>query len=262
MRATWRVVGQTFAHGVAEVRATFTARVWFSAWALRMVAQVVFFALIGRMVGQAQDVRYLLVGNVVVLAAVEAVGVINSTVAERHQGTLILLAVSPTSVATVYLARGLQWVCTGVVASTAALLALPSLLGVDLPWSRLPLVVPMIVLTGLSSYAYGCLLSTLILHNVHLQWLVLNVAYLILMAFAGVNVPASYWPEPLAGATHLLPVTNGLLAVRAWLDGATGDVLVHLVAECAVGSGWFLAALLAHRAFLRRSRADGSLDFV
>ncbi|MEJ7702864.1 MAG: hypothetical protein WKF47_04025 [Geodermatophilaceae bacterium] len=60
-----------------------------------MVSQVIFFALIGRLLDSPEAAAYLLVGNAVMIAALEAMMVVASTTWERRAGTLPLLIAAP-----------------------------------------------------------------------------------------------------------------------------------------------------------------------
>jgi ABC-2 type transport system permease protein len=257
-----RVAWYAAAYAVAEVRAQVGLAGWFLASFIRVLAQVLFFGLLGRAVGDADQVRFLVIGNAVVLVALETLFVVLSTVMERNQGTLVVLAASPTSPANVYLARGLQWVASATITSTVALLSLPFVLGVPVPLIRLPLVVPVLFVIGLSCNAYGAALSSVVLHSPSATWLLINLGYLVVAAFGGVNVPTSFWPGWFQGMTSMLPLGHGLHAVRALLDGSpvTG-VLADVLAELVVGACWFGVALLAYRQFVVRSTRDGTLDF-
>ncbi|MCT9932197.1 ABC transporter permease [Planotetraspora sp. A-T 1434] len=256
-----RIAGYAVALGFAELRALFTPGEWLTGWLLRVLCQVIFFGLVGRSVGGGDTARYMVIGNAVLLVGFEAMFVVLSTVMERAQGTLVLLVASPTGPANVYMARGLQWVCTGTFTSTVALVAVPLVVGVPLDLSRLPLVLPLLVLTALSCYAYGCVLATVALRAPSVMWVLLNLGYLVLAMLCGVNVPISFWPGWLEHAVGFLPLTHGLSAIRDVLDGASlAAVLPAAALELAVAAGWFVLALLLTRDVMARSRADGTLD--
>jgi ABC-2 type transport system permease protein len=255
-----RIAGYAVAMGFAELRALFTLTQWLTGWLLRVLAQVLFFGLVGRSASGA-EARYMAIGNAVVLIAFETMFVVLATVAERAQGTLILLAASPAGPANVYMARGLQWVCTGTFTAMIALVSVPAVLGVPVDLVRLPAVVPLVALTGLSCYAYGCVLATIALRSPAVMWLLVNLGYLVLAALCGVNVPISLWPGWLRHAVGFLPLTHGLAAIRAVLDGRPAAVVLPGAAlELLVAVGWFALALALSRAVMARSRADGTFD--
>jgi ABC-2 type transport system permease protein len=258
---TARVVGQSALVGVAEFRTMYTARTWVSSWLLRMIAQVAFFATIGLLLEDSEQVRFLLIGNAVALICLDATITVMSVAAERWQGTLPLLEASPASPIAVYLGRGLVWLGTGMVTSLVTLTVLPPLFGAPLSVLRVLGCLPVLLVIAVTSYAYAVVLGSLVIRFLHLDWLVLNLGYLLVMTFAGVNVPVSFWPGPVQVFSHMLPVTHGLRGIRLLLGGAdAGAVLAQVGYELLVGAGWLAVALLSFNRFVARGRADGSID--
>ena len=82
------------------------------------------------------------------------------------------------------------------------------------------------------------------------------------MAVCGVNVPLEYYPQPLETLCRLLPLTNGLLAIRGIFDGAPWSQIVEYASlEAAVGLAWMTAALLSFNRLASQGRRDGSIDY-
>ncbi|WP_026415002.1 ABC transporter permease [Actinomadura oligospora] len=256
-----RIVRQATMLGFAEMGRVYTWRTWTFGWLVRLLCQVSFYALLGSYLGDPGLTRYVLVGNIVVLACLESTIVVISLAGERAQGTLPLLAVAPAGHLPVYLGRGVQWMTTGLVSSLVAWTVLPPLLGVPLPWPRAAYAIPVIALILLSSYGYGCALAGVALRLRGVEWLVLNFAYGIVMTFGGVNVPLSFWPAPLRAALEFLPLVHGLQAVRGILDGApTGHVLAQVGLEALVGTAWYTIAWLSMDRLVATGRRTGTLD--
>ncbi|WP_117404948.1 ABC transporter permease [Actinomadura spongiicola] len=261
MRPVFRIVRESLILGFAEMSAVYTWRTWTFGWLVRLLCQAAFYALLGRYVGDETTMRYVLVGNIVVLACLESTIVVISLAGERAMGTLPLLAITPSGHLPVYLGRGLQWTVTGLASSLTAWLVLPPLLGVPLPWPRAAYAIPVIVLILASSYGYGCALAGVALRLRGVEWLVLNFAYGVVMTFGGVNVPVDTWPGPLRVAVEVLPVVHGLQAIRGVLDGAsTGHVMGLICAEALVGAGWYAVAALSTERLVSVGRRDGGLD--
>ncbi|RFS81081.1 ABC transporter permease [Actinomadura spongiicola] len=257
----FRIVRESLILGFAEMSAVYTWRTWTFGWLVRLLCQAAFYALLGRYVGDETTMRYVLVGNIVVLACLESTIVVISLAGERAMGTLPLLAITPSGHLPVYLGRGLQWTVTGLASSLTAWLVLPPLLGVPLPWPRAAYAIPVIVLILASSYGYGCALAGVALRLRGVEWLVLNFAYGVVMTFGGVNVPVDTWPGPLRVAVEVLPVVHGLQAIRGVLDGAsTGHVMGLICAEALVGAGWYAVAALSTERLVSVGRRDGGLD--
>ena len=258
-----RVFRQAVVFCAAELRTVYTWRTWVFGWLLRLLTQVMFFALIGRLVGLSATEQFILVGNIAVLPCLEASIVIMSVTGERMSGTLPLLVIAPSSHVPVYLGRGLQWVATGCTSSLVTLFVVPPVLGVPLPWPRTLLVLPLIVVIGLSSYCYSCCLASLAIRRIGLEWILLNLSYLVVMTFGGVNVPTTFWPAGIQDVVGFLPVTHGLRAIRAVLDGQSWRTVLPSVGfEILVGLGWLALAVLSFDRIVARGRADGSLELT
>lgn len=254
------VLVQSIALGIAEFRSLYTLRTWLAGWFVRMLAQVAFFASIGLLLRSEDQVRYLLVGNAVVLVCLEATIVVLSMSDERFQGTLEALVTSPVSPATVFLGRGLNWVLTGIATSALTLTLLPVVFRQTLSVPRLLGCLPVLLLIGIASHFYGSALGAITLRFPQVDWLVLNVGYLMVMTLSGVNVPVSFWPAPLAALSQVLPVTHGLAAIRGILGGGSlSSALGQAALELMVGLGWLVIGALLYRRMVEGSRRRGSL---
>lgn len=259
IRVFWRAA----VCGFHEYAVMFTLQSWLFGWFLRVLAQVVFFALIGRLLGSQQQTHFLLVGNAVVIAAIQALGAVASTTWERQFGTLHLLIAAPSSLLTALIGRSMYWAAAGLVSSFGSLLIVGAIFGLPLPWPRVILVVPLISIVALSTYMFATFLGALVLRAIDARNLVANVSSITLMAIAGVNVPVDFFPVPVQWLAAGLPVTHGLYAIRQLLGGAPIPVLVpHIAAEIGIAVAWLVAALIALRRFAEAGRRDGSIEFA
>ena len=102
---TLRVIRWAAETGARDYASIFTWKTWLAGWYLRVLAQVIFFALIGRLLGSDDAVYYLLVGNAIMLAAMTGIWSLNMVGWERYSGTLPLLAASPSSPVVVFASR-------------------------------------------------------------------------------------------------------------------------------------------------------------
>ena len=262
MRGQLRVLKHAALASYADFIAFYTWRTWTFTWLARLLIQVCFYALIGRLLGSAEQVEYLLVGNAVAVVSIDATVVILLAIGERRAGTLALMVAAPSTHVTVYLGRGLHHLAAGITAATIAFFVLPPLFDVSLPQPRALLVPLMIAVVGLACYCYGTFVASLVLGFPGVRWVALNVSYLTLMTFCGVSVPVSFWPGWLEAICSVLPMTHGLAAIRATLDGAApGTVLVQLGLELAVALGWLVLAAFSFDRMVRRGRANGSIEF-
>lgn len=248
--------------GAVDYLSIYTWRSWVGGWFVRVLAQVTFFALIGRLLGTEQQVWFLLVGNAVMLAAMEGVFALNMVNWERNSGTLALLAASPTSPVVVLASRGAYLVADGTVSAVGALLVLGPVFHLPVSWPAALLAIPLMVLIGLSAYALGTFLGGLVIGFRGVNSIVVNVGIVVLMALCGVNVPLDAYPGPVAWISHALPITNGLVAVRDVLAGHVGAAGPYALAELGVAVVWFGLCLLTFGRFVMRGRRTGSLEYA
>jgi ABC-2 type transport system permease protein len=260
--ASLNVMRHAFHAGLADYRAIFTWRSWLAGWYVRVLFQVGFFALIGERLGDDEKTYYLLVGNAMLIAGQLGVFSLNMTSAERWSGTLPLLVASPSSPILVFSARGAYLAVDGALSALAALFVAGPIFGMDLPWPRVLAVIPITFVIAIASYAFGTFLAGVVFRFRSVNSLVVVTTYVALMAACGVNVPLSYYPEPVELVSRLLPLTNGLLGIRGVFDGApAGEIVANTALEAAVGLGWMTAALLSFNRLASRGRRDGSLDY-
>lgn len=262
IRIHTRILAAAFLSALADLRAIYTWRTWSFAWLSRILCQVAFFAVIGRLLGSAERTEYLLVGNAVFIASLVSMLVCASTAWERQAGTLPLLIASPSSPFTLFFGRSAQWLLDGTVSSSIALFVLGPVFGVSLPMPRALLAIPLIALISVSTYSFGLVLAGLVLRKVELRNVVGNLGSLSLMVICGVQVPSSFWPSPIRYVAEVLPLTHGLRAVRDLLSGSARGVVLHNVAlEICVAGGWLAIAALTFRQLAESGRKDGSIEF-
>lgn len=249
--------------GFADLRAVYTWRTWLFGWFARLITQVIFFSLFGLLLGSQAYEDYRAVGNSAAIVCIETVAVVVTVVRERAQGTLSLQVLSPAPFALTYVGRGAYTFVVGVCSSTAAFVIAVALFRVPLAMPDSLLAPLVIVVMGAASYCYGLALGAVVMAQPALQWLVINVGYLSVMTFSGVNVATSYWPQPLRTLSELLPMTHGLEALRTLLDGGGyTTVAADAAAELAVGAGWMVLALAILNRAVWLGRRNGTLDLA
>lgn len=258
-----RVLRYAALSGFYDFGGTYTVKSWVLGLFMRMLAQVAFFASIGRLLGSPSQVEYLLVGNAVMVAAASALTVTVATQWERDAGTLPLLVASPTSPLLVLMGRSVSFIPNGLATSFGALLIVAPAFGVRVPWSRLPAMVALVLLVTASTYMLATFLGGLVLRATGARRTVANVARLTMMAFCGVSVPVASFAPPVRAAAGILPLTHGLDAVREVFGaGRTGVILADAGLEALVGAGWLVLSLLTFSRLAEAGRRDGSIVFA
>ncbi|AJC52655.1 MULTISPECIES: ABC transporter permease [Streptomyces] len=258
-----QVIGHAAFVGFAEFKHVYTLKTWLTGWMLRLVSQVVFFGLVGKMAGDHITAEYVLLGNAVTVIAIEATLVITTATLERFQGTYPMLIVSPTNMGLVYLGRGLHWVVAGLGSSVLVFALVWGLFRPDWNWRAAVAALPCLALIGISAYAYGTFLAACSLRHHKFRWLYLNFGFTLLMTFCGANVPRSFWPAPIEWATEVLPLTHGLTAMRTLAAaGPFSDVVGQLGLEVCVAGLWAALTLVFFERIAGKGRRDGSLNFT
>lgn len=240
----------------------YTPTSWLFGLFARMLAQVAFFASLGRVLGTQEAVRFLLVGNVAMAAAASSLTVTTATVGERHSGTLPLLVASPSTPLTVLMGRGASFIPNGLVTALGAALIVGPLFGVTLPALRIPALVALLVLVGLTTYMAATFLAGLVLRAPATQRTVANVGRLTMMAFCGVSVPLGFFPDAVQWAASVLPLTHGVEAIRELYGSARFTViLADAGLEALVALGWMTSSLATFGRLAEHGRRDGSVVF-
>jgi ABC-2 type transport system permease protein len=263
IREIWRVVRYSVVSGAYDYFEIYTLKSWVLGWLVRVLSQITFFALIGRLLDSEAQTHFLLIGNAIVIAAMGGIFALFMTTAERANGTLSLLVASPSSPAIVFASRGVYVTADAAFSALLGLFIVGPIFDLALPWPEVVMVVPLTVLVGFSAYAFSTFLAGLVLRHRESNGLVVNATIVSLMTLCGINVPISFFPEPLEWIASLLPVTNGLEAIRDVLNGEGARViLANAAAEAAVLLGWLTLALATFGRFVGHGRRDGSLEFA
>lgn len=260
---TLRIMRQAFRTGVRDYSEIFTWKSWLAGWYLRILAQVIFFALIGRLLDSDAQTEFLLLGNATMVAAQEGIWALNLALWDRSSGTLQLLLASPSSPVVVFASRGSYMILDGLASSLGALFVVGPLFGLHFPWPGVLLVVPLTLLVGATTYFLGTFLAGLIIRWREGNVVVANVAIAATMALCGVNVPLSFYPAPLEWISNGLPLTHGLVAIRGVMGGADASLILRETAlEALVGVAWLVLCLATFERLVSRGRVDGSLEFA
>lgn len=250
---TARILRYSARSAFEDFRREYTIGSWVGEWGVRITFQVIFFGLIGKLLGSTEQLHFLLIGNAIMLASMTVMFVVQTTVWERWTGTLPLLIASPASPIIVFMGRSVEWIPDAVISSLLGLIVVGAVFGLPLPWPEIGLMVPLILLVTLSTYMMGAFLGSLVLRSMNSRNLVANLSHGIMMAVCGVNVPVTFFPEWVQRIAAVLPLTHGLKAARAVLGGGSSSyVWTNIRMEVMVGAGWLILALASFRLARRR----------
>jgi ABC-2 type transport system permease protein len=225
----------------------------------RVVLQVLFFSLLGGYVAGDGGMTYAYVGataHVVTLATV--VKCPDVLLDEKAYGTLYRLRLSRVPLVAVLVARQWVYAVEALAAVTLSIVVAGAILG---RWEvatgllgLLPLYVVLIASTSALALA-----TAVVSVGRRADTLLPNAMGLLLLLACGAIVPVAS-VGALAGVAPVLPLTHGLAAIRAALDG--GAVGALLVREAVVGTGWYAVAVAGLRVQSWRARRSGHDDFL
>jgi ABC-type multidrug transport system permease subunit len=249
--------------GVLAYRALFnwaTPAMYIGTLLASPLAQLLFFAYLGRQLGVADD-RFFLIGNALLGASIA--GVYGGTMAlanERRYGTLGMVLLSPRNRIALFLGRALPYAGNGLLIAVFTLTVGALLLGARIPLWTLPGLLVVLALGSLSCAFFGLMLGALGLRFRDV-FTVANLAAIVLVFVSGANVPRTSLPGWLQGIGEVLPTTHAIEAGRALTNGASfGSLGPALLREVLVLVGYAAVAIILLRFFEARGRRHGELD--
>ncbi|HTP55312.1 MAG TPA: ABC transporter permease [Thermoplasmata archaeon] len=225
------------------------------------LTQMVFFAFVVQLGGGSADsIAFVAVGNAVATVTYSSVfSVCQTTDSEKQMGTMEHLLVSPANRLALYFGRGLIPILISLATVSVGLVYAAVFFHVPIPVSAVPSLAVSVVLTAFAMVAFGLLLGGIALY-LRTSIILGNIFLFIGLLLSGVNFPASQLPPSLQIAGDGFPLTWGLSAIRAAIDGDSTGALLPLwgaVALCAIVG--FAAAISLWEVFERRAIATGSI---
>jgi ABC-2 type transport system permease protein len=222
--------------------------------------QILFFAHLGRFSGVGND-TFFVIGNAVQISCMA--GIYGSTMSianERHFATLAPLLATPTNRLVLFSGRALPYVANGLFVAAFGFLVGATLLDLDLAAGSVPLLIPVILVTVVSSTFFGMLLGSIGLRARDV-FFIANLAYFLMLLLCGVNVPLESLPGWLESVGRALPLTHGIIAARSVAEGAGfGDVATAVRTEALLGLMYGTLAYLLFRFFEAEGRRRASLE--
>jgi ABC-2 type transport system permease protein len=261
---TARVTLASTRNAWADLTATFTVTSWTLGWLGRIIAQVVFYALIGSLLGSPDRIRYLFIGSAVLATAMEALLVVSTTTRERYSGTLPLLVAAPTRLWPVFLGRSVQWLPSGVATASVALFVVGHAFGVSFTLVDGFAAFGVLLLVAITTYGYGLALAAVVLRFMQLRNWATNLSYTVMMLVCGVMVPLTFWPAWVQWVAQIFPLTRTLEVIRLLEKGSytAREVLVHLGLSLLVALVWYVIGALLLERLVATGRRDGTIEFA
>ncbi len=253
-----------FVGGIISFRALFN---WIKPWIYiptmlgAPLFQILFFAYLGRYALSTQNDAFFVVGNAVQVCAMACVyGMTMAVANERQFGTLGPLLASPANRLMVFLGRGVPVLANGLVVSVFGFLVGAVFLDFRPAAGSIPAHGFVVVVTTLTSTAFGMLLGSIGLYGKDF-FFVANLAYYVLLLFCGVNVPLDVLPGWMQAIGRCLPLTHGIEAAREVAGGAGLSSVSGLIwTELGMGAAYAAAGFVLFRLLEDASRRSAVLD--
>ena len=187
-------------------------------------------------------------------------GITQSYLYDRSGGTITYLFASPVNRLKHYLSRAVLHYPNALLASTAALFAAWGVVNLDFDMVDWGGYIIALLVTAASITALGQFLGVFVI--VVREWQhVFGVAVAALLAFTGVIIPLTVFPSGVQEVFKLLPMTNGMLAIRSAFAGSTFDTIyMTILREFLTGFIYYAAGFIGFVVFERVARRTGTLD--
>ncbi|MGN7471974.1 ABC transporter permease [Brevibacillus sp. SAFN-007a] len=205
----------------------------------------VFFILLGYTVLGNEYLNYLILGNVILI--ILRTVIFNLTLMSRYErlyGTIGLITSTRTSIFKIIILRMLIPILDAYFVATFSLFLYYTYFHVNINISNILLLFLLIssIIFSVSGFALIIASVGLVLRDINL---ILNISIGIFQVMSGINFPTNLLPIWLETISKILPVTNGLAAMRAALNGAGFYNVSHLLFnELLLGFLYFSLAFL------------------
>ncbi len=224
------------------------------------IANVMMYTLIGRLGSNSNNVAFAL-GIVIFSMSFSAVnGLAQSYSYEMSFGTLPFFYASRANRWKNYMARGVLHYPNALIAFILGFAASCLAVNFSLSTVNWTLLILSVLVIDFSLICLGQLLG--LMSIITRNWVaVQGMALGLLIVLCGAIIPIDVFPGPISAITHVMPITNGLMAVRAAFAGANlEEAGASVLYELLVGLGYCIVSFIAFRVFEARVRRTGELE--
>ena len=229
----------------------------------RGLAQALFFFYLANAAGGYDQARFALIGNAIHISALYAMlymsGIIEN---DKWNGTLIFKVAAPGNWLVSMLGlSAAQYTTVFSISMVIFVVFIPTSVP-DISWLNFLRAIPLIFMTIVSVGTFGWLIGSAAFTTRWVEMLDNVVAYT-LMIVCGINFPISALPDIIRVISQFVPLTNGLLAVRAVIDGASYASILHLIgSEIVIAFIYGAAAWITFHYRLTSLRRSGNFELM
>ena len=229
----------------------------------RIILQSLFFVYLAKAAGGDSLARFALIGNAIQIAVFMVMLSMEEVIeSEKWNDTFQYLIASPANWFPMMLGKSMSYFGDALIAATVSFSVLIPVLHVNIAFANLLKAVPIILIIISSASALGWAIGAFSL-PIRYGYMICNWAAYAMMIFCGVNIPTSALPPAIQVVGNLLPVTHGLQAVRAIIDGASYASVLPLVGkEILIALTYSAVAWLTFGYRMRVTRQRGTFELV
>lgn len=229
----------------------------------RTILQILFFTYLAKSAGGDSLAIFAFVGNLVHTGMMAAMFNTSDTIqAEKWNSTLEYLIAAPSNWVPSILGKSIaSHVETTLRAILACLIMIP-LFKLNVSPVMLLRALPIMVVVIFSASALGWVIGII---SMPIRWgnLILNTLTYTMIILCGINFPLSALPSAVQVIGNFLPVTHGLLAIRAIIAGASySSAFPQIGLEILVGFAYASLAWFLFGHGVRITRERGSFQLV
>ncbi len=259
LRLFWSGVRASWATYLVEL----TPTIFFGFRIPRILLQSLFFVYLAKAAGGEPFARFALIGNAIQIAVFMVMLSMEEVVeSEKWNNTFQYLIASPASWFPMMLGKSMSYYGDALIASTVTFAVLIPILNINISVINLLSSIPVILIIIASASALGWCIGAFSL-PIRYGYMICNWFAYTMIIFCGVNIPTSGLPPAVQVIGNLLPVTHGLLAVRALIDGATYASVWPLIGkEILIALVYSAVAWLTFGYRMRVTRQRGTFELV
>lgn len=224
-------------------------------------ATVLMFSILGRFTSSPELARAYALGIAVSsMAFIVMSGMTQSYLYDRTFGTLSFLYVSPANRLVNFIARSTFHYPNALISFSFGLLAARVIVDLNFGSVNWSAFIVSVLVIAFSITAFGQLLGVITI--VVRDWIeVQNMATGILLIFCGAIIPIEIFPEIIQGFARILPITNGLNAVKESFIGAQFSIVQgKILQEAVIGLVYYMIAFVGFMQFERLVKRTGTLE--
>jgi ABC-2 type transport system permease protein len=222
---------------------------------------VISYALLGRFAFDEATARFYGLGIIMgQMAFVIVSGITQIYTRDRSQGTISFLYITPANRLVNYISRAILHLPNGILVYGTGLLTLGLLLDMNFSATNWAAFILAVMIATISIAAFSQFLGTFtIVFRDWVQTMVLATG--ILTIFNGTIIPVASLPHALQGFSQILPITNGLAAIRsAIIGGPASEIYLNILREGIVGAVYLAIGYIGFIGFEKFAIKRGTLD--